>query len=74
MLRRRPLRKLEEIAAIDVTGGELRVVQLTDCDVPKVLLRADKQGVMVEMALTPKEAEAFKADLEEVIAWATHSD
>jgi glycerophosphoryl diester phosphodiesterase len=62
-------RHSDDVAKIDTTGGTASAVMLTDNGVKKVLLRLVKNGVGVEMALQPDQAEDFHADLCEAIAW-----
>lgn len=59
----------DQIAAIDLTGGTFDTINLEDNHVRKVLLRLDRGGVVVEMALTLKEAAAARTEIEQAMLW-----
>lgn len=58
-----------EIASVDLTGGEANVVQLVDNGVPKVLLEFSKGGVVVRVALDLKAARSFDAAVHDTLRW-----
>lgn len=69
-LGKRPMRHTPEVACVDMTGGTAGVTMLTDNGVKKVLVTMVRDGVYVDMALSPAEAADFRRDLTEVIRWA----
>ena len=59
-----------EVVRADLTGGTAKAAQLQSNDDKLVLLRLSKDGVEVEMALEPKDAERFHTELLKALRWA----
>lgn len=62
-------RRRDEVAMVDTTGGTIEVIRLGDNGVRKVLLKLDRNGVHVEMALSPKAGADLVDELRDVLAW-----